>query len=451
MSAREDEILTVAEASRLLSISEATVYALAGKRELPACKVGREWRFVKSQLLDWIKTRAAETAENIDRMALESMEDGMAVLDRNLKIVRCNDSYLRLKDVTSDQVVGEYCYRAWHASDAACPESICPVIQAFRARKSAKMMHTYYDARGKVHYLDVVAFPMKKKDQTVSRVVEVVRDNTELYELNQHLNWVVGFVAHELKGTLGTVVMNISALVDKDLSKTIAADRKSEMLLGSLSNLKLMHDMIRNYLLSSRAKAGQIQFNLTTVDAERDVLEPALIALEPVLCKKRMKVVRRITGSTVVSCDKELMKIVINNLINNAIKYGTAGTEILCHLRGDKSTLQVSVLNEGIGIPHDKLEEIFGEFTRCDPLGIGGTGIGLFLIRRIVEMHGGSIVAQSGYLINGNAVPYASLIANRDKYGVREGEEVDLPKFAEFTLTIPSTSRASEKKGLEGS
>lgn len=387
--------------------------------------------------------------ESLARMILESMEDGVAVLDRNLKIVRCNRSYLRLTDVASEQVVGEYCYRVSHGTEVPCPESTCPVIQAFRARKPSKVMHTHYDTKGEVHHMDVVAFPIRNKDGTVSQVVEVVRDETELYELNKHLNWVVGFVAHELKGTLGTAVMNISALVDERLSKVIPEDKQGEMLLAALSSLKLMHDMIRNYLVSSKAKAGQLQFNQTTVNIKRDVLEPAMTALQPVLSKRRMNLAIRTSGSSIVFCDKELMKIVFNNLINNGAKYGRERTQIVCCLKGEKESFQFSVLNQGIGIPQDKLEAIFDEFTRCDPLGIGGTGIGLFLVKKIVEMHGGSVTAQSGYLIDGNPVTYASFLANRAKYGIADGEETGLPKFARFTLTIPQMGRRKQRAKRE--
>lgn len=436
----EPEILTLEEASKLLKVGKTTLSTLAGRRDLPACRVGREWRFVKSQLLGWVRDQAARNEERLGTLVLEAIEDGVAVVDRDLKIVNCNSSYLRLTTIPKERAIGQYCYWVSHRSKEPCPEALCPARQAFRTSEPVRKMHMQRDDEGREHYNDLVAFPMIDEDGKVSRVVEVIRDNTEIYELNRHLNWVVGFVAHELKSTLGTTMMHISALADRDLSKLIGPEKRDEMLLGTLSSLKLMQYMIRNYLTSSRAKSGQLQFRRTTVDLENDLLDPVLTDMQPILSKQRMAVIRSLSGPMSVSCDRNLMRIAINNLLNNAVKYGTEGRPIYCTLKVTETNFEVSVLNEGIGIPPGKEREIFDEFTRFNPLGVPGTGLGLFLVERIVELHGGSVFAESGYLIAGEPVAYASFRADRAKYSLEEEDERKLREFTKFILRIPHPS-----------
>ncbi len=248
-----EEILTLEEASKLLKIGEATTYSLAKKGELPACKVGREWRFTKSQLIEWMQRRAVSSDETFRRIVLDSIDDGIAVIDRDFRIVSCNKAYLRVYNLPKEKVIGEHCYRSSHNLEEPCPEPVCPVRQTFKTKESAKATHTRYTEQGDEVYTDIASFPIIDEDGNVSQVVEIIRDSTEIHALNKYLNWVVDFVAHELKAPLSTAVMTVNALNDPELSEEIDKEEKGQMLLSTSSSLKIMQDMIINYLTSSKA------------------------------------------------------------------------------------------------------------------------------------------------------------------------------------------------------
>lgn len=248
---------------------------------------------------------------------------------------------------------------------------------------------------------------------------------------------IPSFLAHELKAALATAMMNLAALVDKQISERITEERRTEMLLAALASLKIMEDMVRNYLTSSKIRREEMRLNKTAVEVERDVLEPVLSELEPLLLKRRMTVVKEVSPSSEILCDKGLMRIVLNNLINNAAKYGAKGTQIHLSLSQSATDFQFSILNEGMGVRQEKLEDVFGEYTKYGPPGIPGTGLGLWVVKRIAELHRGSVLAQSGYIVAGNPTTYESFEGSRNKQA--SGKDQPLRRFARFILKIPKS------------
>ena len=98
--------------------------------------------------------------------------------------------------------------------------------------------------------------------------------------------------------------------------------------------------------------------------------------------------------------DPDLLRVVLDNLIGNAVKYGEEGTEVLVNLRPIGAGLRVEVTNHGIGIPVDRFPELFEKFHRLqDPRlrSRKGTGVGLYLVKRIVELHGGTVGVEGEY------------------------------------------------------
>lgn len=258
----------------------------------------------------------------------------------------------------------------------------------------------------------------------------------ECERLNSHLNWVVSFVSHELSGILGTIIMNISALADEEVASRFDETKKNKMLIGALSSLKLMEDMIRNYLASSKIKTGHLGFTPTRVNLGKEITSQIIKRLESLLKMKGMSFVCDRCDTMEVTCDKSLIRIAINNLINNAIKYGTPNKTIHGTLKKLDSGFEFRITNEGIGIPENKLDSVFDEFTRFDKIGAGGSGLGLYLVKKIVAMHNGSIRAESGYIISDKFVTYEMIRKSPELYDI-DIEDKKIRKFATFILFIP--------------
>lgn len=101
-----------------------------------------------------------------------------------------------------------------------------------------------------------------------------------------------------------------------------------------------------------------------------------------------------------VSCDPDLMRVVLTNLIGNAVKYGEEGTEVQVTARRIGDAVRLEVTNQGVGVPPERMSELFSKFKRIQDPQLSsrrGTGVGLYLVRRIVELHGGRVGAEGEY------------------------------------------------------
>ncbi len=440
---KDDSILTLAAASAMLNVSKATVSMYARRGELPAKKIGRMWYFSRSQLLEWFKLHATQHQIDFGTLILETMDEGVAILDRSLKIQSCNTSYLTSHDVSRENVIGEYCYRVSRRSLKPCDESICPVRQCYKKKQPVKCMHVNFDSDGNEHYCDVIALPVKNKRGRITQVLEIVRDNTEMYNTTKHLNWMMGFFVHECKGTLGTAMMGISALTNARFARTIGVQKRNEMLLSALSSLKLLYDMIRNYIISYKGEQGTLVCQTKQCHVEKDIIDATVREFHAILKHKHMTVKTTIQGKKTMDCDPDLIRIALSNLINNAIKYGTSNTEIQCVYRTSNGMCELSVFNEGIGIDQDKLEDIFEKYVRFSTVGMSGTGLGLHVVRIIAEQHKGSVRAESGYVIDNTPV-----VSHRSdmRPGAEKAGNKRPKRFARFVFVVPSGTHRRRKE-----
>lgn len=266
----------------------------------------------------------------------------------------------------------------------------------------------------------------------------------ECERLNRNLNWVIDFVSHELCNTLSTTLLNISAIADPAVAKHISEEKRSSMLASAVGSMKLMQDMLRNYLASSKMKGGQLDFETSEVDFCEDILDKVVKRLESSFELKKLRLHIDCPKDLIVHCDKTLTRIAINNLINNAIKYSTPETDVVISVSKWENGFEFVISNEGIGIPKEKLRDIFAEFSRFDTSGVVGTGLGLFLVDRIASMHNGEIRANAGYIIDDNFVTYNTIDCSPDDYSIDPNGD-DVRKFAVFTLRIPGRGENQTK------
>jgi two-component system NtrC family sensor kinase len=232
---------------------------------------------------------------------------------------------------------------------------------------------------------------------------ELERDKQQLTALSEQLqatnrNYIemLGFVTHELKNPLTSAIMGLYTVKDGYLGELNAAQKKS--LESVAKSLDYFQDMVRNYLDLSRLEQGQLIVKKCPCKLEEAVVGPSLESLERQIQDRRMTVDNRIPEKLVVDGDPTLLRVIYDDLISNAIKYGRDGGQILLEAdeRADKITL--SVRNDGDGIPPEKQSQLFKRFSRLDtPSATGkkGTGLGLFICKEIVEKHGGEIWADS--------------------------------------------------------
>lgn len=213
-------------------------------------------------------------------------------------------------------------------------------------------------------------------------------------EAEQRKNDLIVYLAHDLKTPLTSVIGYLSLLRDEpDISP-----RLREKYTGiALDKALRLEDLINEFFDITR-------FSLTalTLEPERTnlsrMLEQVASEFLPVLGEKELSWQLDIAPGVEVLCDRDKLQRVLDNLIRNAVNYSYPGTQILLSMERQGEEVTLTVKNRGRTIPPEKLCHIFEQFYRVDSSrasATGGAGLGLAIAREIVELHGGSIAAES--------------------------------------------------------
>jgi len=215
-------------------------------------------------------------------------------------------------------------------------------------------------------------------------------------------------VSHELKSPLAAIATLAGAIQEPN----VAGDAKERFLSRIVSRAESGLRMIEEYLTLSRIISGELEMAPKKVGFCREVVEKALDDQSEAIAEKRMSAVTDIPGELEVICDPKYIQIVYDNLLNNATKYGTAGTEIQLGYSGILDAYHhFNVANVGEWIRKSDRKKIFEKYVT---LGKRGTGIGLHATMQIVRKHGGDIWVEPCYFVEGKCISEKSMIKKAD-------------------------------------
>lgn len=222
-------------------------------------------------------------------------------------------------------------------------------------------------------------------------------------ESEQRKNDLIIYLAHDLKTPLTSVIGYLSLLRDEP---QISPELRARYTGIALEKALRLEDLINEFFDITR-------FNLTTLTLELErinlsrMLEQIVSEFLPVLAEKDLTWDLDISPDVELLCDPDKLERVFDNLIRNAVNYSYPATKIRLTMHparsmslesGEKDSVLIAVSNRGKTIPPDKLERIFEQFFRLDSSrssSTGGAGLGLAIAKEIVELHGGTITADS--------------------------------------------------------
>ncbi|WP_413587226.1 ATP-binding protein [Bdellovibrio sp. HCB274] len=212
-----------------------------------------------------------------------------------------------------------------------------------------------------------------------------------LAELEQLKNNFVSLISHDLK----TPIAKIQAIVDRLLTQN--QDQELQM---DLKSLRTFGDELNRYIQSIlkvlRIESREFKINKDAADIN-EVIEEALITLRPLAAEKGIRISTHLEPMFSVEFDPTLIKEVIINLIENAIKYTPAQGLIEVTSSETEADIKVEVKDTGDGIKPEDLDKVWGKFTRGSDqdLKTKGTGLGLYLVKYFIELHGGKVAMDS--------------------------------------------------------
>lgn len=209
----------------------------------------------------------------------------------------------------------------------------------------------------------------------------------EITLAKQQRNFLLS-ITHELKSPIASVKLALETLFKRDLDK----ERAQRLIFNSLSDTERLQNLVEDILFAAKFEDHQFQFAHEIIDFSELVNKFASKAVEQYGEKREFNV--QIKPELQVMGDRQALSALVNNLIENAIKYSYQGSDIQIQLQKDDEKLIYCVTDEGVGISDEEKENIFKKFYRIgneETRKAKGTGLGLFIVKEVVEGHNGTI------------------------------------------------------------
>ncbi|MEO0086204.1 MAG: GAF domain-containing sensor histidine kinase [candidate division WOR-3 bacterium] len=245
--------------------------------------------------------------------------------------------------------------------------------------------------------------------EALTLAVEKVKYIDDLEQAKRNYAQVLYFVAHELKSPLASAVTIGQTLVEGYVGKL--TPRQEEKVQRMVANCQYLLNLVRDYLDLAQIEAGEMHYRpRPEVELADEVVLPVLEIQAPSAAARKMTIVKDLEH-LVAPGDPDLLRIVVNNLVGNAVKYGREGGVISISLvrraffdyddsgqRQRRYWAQFTIRNDGAGFSPEQKQRLFARFQRlgrAEDKTTTGSGLGLYISRQIVVRHGGEISADS--------------------------------------------------------
>ncbi|MEO5917647.1 MAG: ATP-binding protein [Luteolibacter sp.] len=363
---------------------------------------GAELKALNLSLEERVAERTRELRESEERfgkafqaspalIALTRIGDGT--------FIAANDAFYRISGYPEEEVIG---HSSLDLNIYARPVQRDEYVSEVKARGSVRdREHELRDKSGNLRTIltsgEIIELDGEPHLLTVGLDItdrkhaelEMARALTREKELGELKSSFISMVSHEFRTPLG-VILSAADVLERYFDRLSAEDRAChlEMIQRSTKNLaKLMEEV----LLLGTVEEGRMRFTPAPVDLDSLArsLADEMISATQSACPIVFKAHGPLVGAV---CDESLVRHILTNLLSNAVKYSEPGSPVDFIAARDGGNVIITVRDRGIGIPVEDRERIFRSFTRGRNVGLRpGTGLGLLIVERCVQLHGGSV------------------------------------------------------------
>jgi signal transduction histidine kinase len=211
----------------------------------------------------------------------------------------------------------------------------------------------------------------------------------ELRELGRMQNDFVSKISHELRSPLTGIIGYVELLTDEKPGPV--TDEQRRMLAIVERNSRQLLALIENLLTMARVEAQGQELSMDTVDL-REIVERVRETTAPAMAKAELTFVVNLAPNSVLEGDHDQLERAVLNLVSNAVKFTPPGGRVEIVTRTEGDDISLAVCDNGSGIPTEEQHQLFTRFfrsKRANAQQVPGTGLGLYIVNHIVEMHGG--------------------------------------------------------------
>lgn len=216
-------------------------------------------------------------------------------------------------------------------------------------------------------------------------------------ELDRMKTEFISIAAHQLRTPLSAVKWTLRMLIDGDLG-LLNSEQQTFLMQGYQSNERMIH-LINDLLNVARIDEGRFNYEFTLVNLE-DLIDGVISETSHLIKKKKLHFTYEKPENRIpkIKVDVQKIRLAVQNLIDNAIKYTPSGGRVTIFLKNDNMKVEFKVRDSGIGIPESNVKRLFTKFYRSENAirtQTEGSGLGLFIVKNIIEKHGGKVEVES--------------------------------------------------------
>ena len=337
------------------------------------------------------------TQENLEQESkrlhsiLSYMTDGVLATNRRGQITMINDMAKKQLGVENDEALNQNILELLKIEDEYELRDLIT--------QSPELMIYSQNVNGEYISLRVRFALIRRESGFISGLVAVLHDTTEQEKEERERRLFVSNVSHELRTPLTSVKSYLEALDEGAISEPVAPD----FIRVSLDETNRMMRMVTDLLHLSRIDnaTSHLDVELINFTAFITFILNRFDKMRSQDQEKKYELVRDYPITSVwIEIDTDKMTQVIDNILNNAIKYSPDGGKITVSMKTTDDQMILSISDQGLGIPKEDLPKIFDRFYRVDKArsrAQGGTGLGLAIAKEIIKQHNGFIWAKSEY------------------------------------------------------
>lgn len=348
-----------------------------------------------------INSQSSSSLSFTDQL-LNALQEGACILDKNGVVLSCNDALAKISGFAPAEACRLHFKTVLHFADndsQPIDDSNNPVLIAVNSNQKFDSDDFYLIQKsGKKIPISIHITPIHHNN--IVNILLIIKDIESSRQLLEQKTEFISTASHEMRtpvtaidGYLSLIANPATATIDERAQNYVTKARKST---------KHLSQLFQDLLDTAKSDENQLKFNLEPIDVI-EITKRATEELVPTASAKGLSLTfsnnQHPQPNFLVKADQSRFLEILHNLIDNAIKYTNQGS-ITLSVTGDANKVTITISDTGIGIKESELPHLFQKFSRIDNSDtreIGGTGLGLYIVKQLAEKMNGRVTVQSTY------------------------------------------------------
>lgn len=330
----------------------------------------------------------AEEEKNKTLAIITNFSDAIFVFDRDNNLLLVNPKAEHFFGIKGEEITGK------SISGISRIVSIRPLVKLL-TKKTKKIFRQELELREDL-ILETSLIPVMRETEKLGTLV-ILHDITREKLIEKMKSEFVSLTAHQLRTPLSAMKWTMKMLLDEELGKINEEQR--EFLENNYESNERMISLINDLLNVTRIEEGRFLYDLIPTDLE-ETIKSITDSYEEEAKRKKIKLVfkKPVKKIPEIMLDSDKIKMAIENLVDNAVRYTLSGGEVTISLKQVEKTVEFSIEDTGVGILKKQKARIFSKFfrgTNVMKMDTEGSGLGLYITKNIIDAHGGKIWFES--------------------------------------------------------